>query len=222
MENNNLSILIVEDDPTLSSQLQEYLEMFFSQVYLATNGVDGYNKYINFKPNIIISDINMPLKNGIELVQKIRAKDNDTEIIVISAYTKTDYLLELIKYNLVGYLVKPIKSEDLENLVLKVIEKLKQKKYLYFSENFKWDTEHHILLHNDVKVNLTNYELLLIETLLKHKNQCVSFVNIHYSVYDYENEFSQNAIQSLVKRVRKKIPQDLIKSCYKEGYKIEV
>ncbi len=222
MENNNLSILIVEDDSVLSSQLQEYLEMFFSKVYLANNGIDGYNQYIKFKPNIIISDINMPLNNGIELIKKIRAKDNNTEIIVISAYTKTDYLLELIKYNLVEYLIKPIKSEDLENLVLRVIDKLKQKEYLYFSENFKWDTKHDFLLHNNEKVNLTNYELLFIKTLLKHKNQCVSFVNIHYSVYDYENEYSQNAIQSLVKRLRKKIPQDLIKSCYKEGYKIEI
>lgn len=222
MENSNLSILIVEDDLTLSHQLQEYLEMFFHDIYLAQNGSEGYEKYKTHRPNIIITDINMPLDNGIEMIQKIRAKESETQIIVISAYTKTDYFLELIKYNLVGYLVKPIKSQELENIIVGVIEKLKQKKYLYMSDGFKWDIKDDILLHHDEKINLTNYEVLFIKTLLKNKNRCVTFVDIHYSVYDYENEYSQYAIQSLVKRLRKKIPQDLIKSCYKEGYKIEI
>jgi two-component system response regulator VanR len=72
--------------------------------------------YEKYKPDIIITDIQMPKLNGLEFVKRIRQKDKKTQIIIITAFCDKDYLLKAIELGLVKYLVKPVKKKSLKRL----------------------------------------------------------------------------------------------------------
>lgn len=76
-----LKILYIEDEEIIRDSAVEYLNFYSNHVYSALDGIDGYKKYLDIKPDIIICDIIMPNLNGLELIEKIRRTDLDTQII---------------------------------------------------------------------------------------------------------------------------------------------
>ena len=117
----NLSILIAEENVFLREELVDYISTFVDDIYQANNGIEAFDMYQKYKPSIILTDIDMPLLNGLELTEKIREVDENIEIIIISAYTYTEYLLSAIELDLVSYLAKPIQRNKLEDTLLKSI-----------------------------------------------------------------------------------------------------
>ncbi len=218
---NNISILVAEDDLELKKQLVEYLEMFFDTIYECENGKVALELYNQHKPNIIITDINMPEINGLKLIETIRIKDKETQIIILSAYTDINYMIHAVELNLVTYLIKPIESDKLKAAILKVIEQLKQEDSIYLNDGYIWKNSTSVLFLNTKQIKLTNYETLFLEALFKKVNKTVAYVDLHYYIYN-DAEYSQAAIVSIVKRLKKKIPTGLVQSSYKEGYKIVV
>jgi YesN/AraC family two-component response regulator len=213
------SVLIVDDEAVLREQIKESLELYIDNVYEASNGVEAYEVYQSKKPTVILTDIEMPKLNGLGFVEKIREHDQQTKIIILSAYTNVEYFQKAVKLYLVSYLVKPVPSGKLKEAVLEALEGLKPSQMLDLNDGYSWDQKSKTLWHGSREIKLTTYEQLLLECLIKAQGQSVSYEEIHYYVYDVE-EFSQNAIASLVKRVRKKSSKDLIASVYKKGYKI--
>jgi len=81
-----MKILIVEDNEILADLLKQTLETEEDyHVKTAGNGEEGYNAFLNFKPDIIVTDIEMPIKNGLEMVREIRALDPEIKTIYMSA-----------------------------------------------------------------------------------------------------------------------------------------
>jgi DNA-binding response OmpR family regulator len=119
---SNLTILYVEDEKGTVDELSYYFESVFKKVYIAYDGEEGLEKfkYLNSKNidiDIIISDINMPKKNGISMVKDIKSIDNNITFIFTTAYSDSDYLLEAIDLGVVSYLIKPI---DIDKLFIKI------------------------------------------------------------------------------------------------------
>jgi len=111
-----LRALYVEDDDNIRNELAGLLGNFFEKVYTAVDGEDGLEVYKNNKDNIdvILSDINMPGMNGIEMMQEIRKIDPKIPVIFATAYSDTNYLSDAIKLKVYDYIVKPI---DIRNLL---------------------------------------------------------------------------------------------------------
>ena len=217
---NNLTILVVDDEVELLDRLVKYISIFCDNVYQAQDGNEALNLYERIKPDIIISDINIPNLSGLEFIEKIRQIDKTTQIIILSAYTKTEVFLRAIPLGLVSYLVKPIKMEELKEPILTATSKLTSKKYVHLNNEYIWNKENKSLLLQDDVVPLTSYETAFVDCLVSKINQKISYEEIHNHIYDY-NDYSQDAIFTLVKRLRKKTKKDFIKSCFKFGYKIE-
>ena len=217
---NKISILIVEDEQKLLEAYSKYISLFCERIYTATNGMEALKLYYKYKPNIILTDINMPKCNGMEFIQKVRENDNNTKIIILSAHTETQNLLKAVKLNLVSYLVKPVKMDELKNTILQAIEEVTLSTQITLNNNYFWDTTSDSLKNNNKIINLTSYEHSFVKCLVESVNQDVSYEDLHYSSYTDE-EFSLSAISSLVKRIRKKTTKELIKSSFKFGYKIE-
>jgi len=218
---NNLSILVVEDEIELQNQLVEYFELYFKKIFTASNGIEAFESYNINKPSIIFTDINMPKQNGLEFIKKIRENDDSTPIVILTAHTDTSYLLTAVELNLVSYLLKPIKMDKLRETIEKILKNIKDNDVINLYDLYSWDKRLRLLFFNNEKVNLSKYELLFLELLIQKKNITVSYEELHYFIYD-DTEFSTDAIRSLVKRLRQKTSKDLIKSSYKEGYKIEI
>lgn len=214
----NLSILIAEDEAHIRKGLVEMLELYFERVFEASDGVEAYQIYQEEYPQIILTDIDMPKLNGLDLVKKIRATDNQTKIILLSAHSKVKYFQEAIPLGLVSYLIKPISSRELRAILQQTIQEISLEEPLTLADNHQWDRREKKLIFEQQIIALTHSEQRLLEVLIDAKGEVVTYSQIQYHLYDTSH--SLNAITSLIKRIRAKSSKNLIETCYKEGYRV--
>ena len=221
---SDISILIAEDEKKLLDPMVEYLQLFFEHVYAAENGLDAYAQYTKKRPDIIIADIHMPRLDGLSLIKRIRQKDEKTKIIITTAHSEQDKLLQAIELHLVKYLIKPIQSDALKELLLSIVDELRHSDHcLYFQEGFCWDKQRKKLLRKEEEIILKPRERTVLELLCSNINQTVSSIDIFNVLYadQPERDFSSNAITSLMKRIRQKLPKETIRNSYGVGYILE-
>lgn len=118
----DLNIIIVEDDKELNLQLVELLEVFFKEVNFAYNGTDALTLYKNKKYDIVLSDIKMPSMNGIKLSQELININKTQSIIVLSAHTEINYIVDLIDIGIKQFIPKPFEEKEFLYRLLKVCE----------------------------------------------------------------------------------------------------
>jgi len=135
----SLTILIVDDDTTTSSILKHMLSPFGETIHSASNGVDGLNAYQRFHPDIILSDINMPEMNGLEMVEKIRMVDEEVKIALFTDFERRDILLKAIELGVNQFLSKPFHQQSfskiMQNLCTDVIDKRQTNQELQRQQN---------------------------------------------------------------------------------------
>ena len=220
----NISILVAEDEAELREYLVEYLQLFFKNVYPAKCGQEAYLIYLEKNPDIILSDINMPNLNGLNLISKIREQDLKTKIIIMSAHSDTDKLLKAVELNLVTYLVKPIKLETLKKVLFETVESINSSSdRVNLGSNMYWSKRENRLYSNEEHIVLKERESMLMELLCSKINQAFSNEKIFHHLYTKsDKEYSEYAITSLIKRLRSKLPTNIIQNEYGSGYKIRI
>lgn len=114
----SITLLYVEDDSSIQEIFSKLLKKRVGKLYTANNGQEGYDKYLEHKPDIILTDINMPEVTGLEMAKKIRAIDNDVAIFITTAYNNTEFISESLYLNICGYLVKPINKNELFSMLV--------------------------------------------------------------------------------------------------------
>ena len=119
----NFSILFVEDEPEVRESLYALLKIWTPNVYTAADGEEGLTLYREMSPDIIITDIRMPVMDGLEMIDTIRKENSELPIIVTTAFDDKEYLLQSIKQQVNGYLLKPVEKKELKRL-LETIAKL--------------------------------------------------------------------------------------------------
>ena len=136
-----LTLLYVEDNQDAREMTTMILEDFFDNIVIAVDGEDGYEKFMQNSIDIVITDINMPKLNGLELCEKIRKTDEDISIIILSAHNEDNFFMDSIKYGVNGYLLKPIDIDQLTSLIATVVQKFKYineaKNNLHLLEEYK-------------------------------------------------------------------------------------
>jgi PleD family two-component response regulator len=137
-----LNILYVEDEEASRRQLSEIFNLLFNTVDTAFDGEDAFEKY-QIKPyDIIITDINMPRMNGLELIEKIKAQNPSQNIIIISAHNNSEYLLQAIEIGVDSFIIKPLKNEQLTLVLTKVANGIyAQKISLRYNEQLEAEIE---------------------------------------------------------------------------------
>jgi PAS domain S-box-containing protein len=113
MTKSDISLLYVEDEVILRNIYEKILEKKVTHIQLAENGEEAYNLYIQHPYDLIITDIKMPLMNGLDLVRKIRKINPSARIIIMSAYGESHYFMRAIEYGVKGFLLKPVDNERL-------------------------------------------------------------------------------------------------------------
>ena len=218
-------ILVVEDEEAIRKNYIIFLKMFFKEVYEADDGEKAYNLYKSEKPDIMIVDINIPKLNGLELIKKIRERDFTTKIIILTAHSDKYFLFEAIELKLIKYLVKPVSRKDLNEALDLAINEISQYtilniKNIQLTDEYSWNTElKELKFHNKI-IDLTNKERNFLSLLLSHKNRAFNYNEIFEYVWTNEELISLNSLKNLVKRLRKKLPENMISNVFNEGYKI--
>lgn len=221
--NKNIKILYVEDDEIARENGVEYLENYFENIYEASDALNALKLYAKHQPHIIITDIQMPKLNGLEFVQRIRKTDSKTQVIVISAFSDKDYLLKAIELQLVKYLIKPIKESELKQALISCIESVENdtSNIIALSEVCTFDIFNQTLLQNGDIIKLRTKEIDFLTLLLKNKNRYVTYSEIENNVWN-DSAMSKDALKTLVKNIKTKIPKELILNLSGTGYKIDL
>ncbi|MCF6206861.1 MAG: response regulator transcription factor [Sulfurovum sp.] len=217
----DITILIAEDEKKLLDSMVEYLQIFFAHVYAVEDGESAYVEYNRLRPDIIIADIHMPHLDGLSLIRKIRCQDKQTRIIITTAHSDKEKLLDAIELNLVKYLIKPVQSDKLKQLLFNVVEEIRaQRSTIVLGKGLFWDKEEQRLLQDSKEINLNPSERKVLSLLIDKRGRSVSAIDIFNTLYEDqpERDYSSHAVTSLIKRLRQKLPEGIIKNVYGVGY----
>ena len=118
----DIKVLYVEDDKSIQEEIHDFLSRFFPIIDLADNGKDGLELYKNGNYDIVISDINMPKMNGIEMVHAIKEINEYQKIIITSAYNEPQYLIDLIDNGVDKFVLKPFNNKKFLVVLYKISE----------------------------------------------------------------------------------------------------
>ena len=217
----NKTILLVEDERIVRENVASMLKLFFKEVYTAIDGYDGLDKYENYLPDIIMTDLKMPNMGGFELLDELEKRACKSYIIIASAYPDTDFLIRAIHSKVDRYLIKPITQDEfLESFeaYLKKIEQYPQNVEL--EPNIFFDLNKNQMILNEQKIHLNKKESLFMKLLCSDINKTFSYEEIEYQVWG-ASSMSLSAIRSVVRDLRKKIGQDYIVNISGLGYRLK-
>jgi len=215
------TLLIVEDHFTTRDLLKLTLEDFFKKIIIATNGLECIDQIKLQKPDLLITDIQIPLKSGLECIEEIRRENLQIPIIVISAFSDDDYLLKAANLDIQGYLLKPLDIEKLEKTLKKIYSLSHQNAQVEIIKGLQYDFFNNTIKYEDTDILLTKKENDFFNILIKNKDKIVSYKELEYELWGRNEEvMSINSLRTLVKKIRAKLPLNIIKNVSKTGYKL--
>ena len=168
----DMRVLYVEDDDETREELEFFLKKQVGGVYVASNGRDGLELYQKHKPDIVITDIQMPLISGLSMSADIKQIAPEQRVIIISAYNDVEYVFRAMELGIQHYLPKPVSIERLltelnkiadqlrlESEILRGRKLLNQYKLMVDEQAIvaKFDQEGHITFANDRFCSITGY-----------------------------------------------------------------
>mgnify|MGYP000344947480 CR=1 FL=1 len=213
----NIKILYIDDEDLIRSNAVEYLEFYCDNVYEAKDGNEAYEIYLDYKPKIILTDIQMKNCDGVELVKKIRENDLNTVIIMLTAYSNEEYLMDLINLNINHFILKPLNLKKLNEALVKYInENLLDQ--IYLAPKLSLDLYKRVLVFNEnEEISLRKREKDFLYLLYENKSQIVSYNQIEEELW-IDKEMTSHALKSFIKDLRAKLPINIIKNVSQEGY----
>lgn len=216
----NITLLYAEDEIGIRQNIADSLRYYVKEVYEANDGQEAYELYLENNPHIILSDIHMPNVNGLEFVKKVRQSNRNIPIIMITAHTDKEYLLEAVELHMEKYIVKPIELDDLLNILencLSLLE-INQKVLLKTDENYSYDYDKKQLKYKEESIVLNKKEMSFFEVLISNQNRIVSYEELQEKVWG-DDVMTDSALRSLVRNLRKKLPTDIIFNLSGVGYR---
>ncbi|EFV4198711.1 response regulator transcription factor [Campylobacter jejuni] len=221
-ECKELIILVVEDEIKTRESMINILSERFSKVIGAQNGDEGLKKFKKFKPDLVITDIAMPIMDGLDMAREIKEISDDVPIVVLSAYSEKERLLRSIDIGIDKYLIKPVDIEELFKVLDYLIgEKIEANMLVKISEEYQFNKTKRTLIYSGGEIVLTKKELAFISLLLKQPGALVLHEDIKKNVWIGEH-VSDTAVRTFIKRVRDKVGEDFIKNVPSLGYKINI
>lgn len=213
------TLLYVEDDDVIRVELSQLLSNFFSMVHVAKNGKEGLRTFLENQDEIdlILTDLNMPELNGIEMIKKIRTIDNKIPIIFATAHSDSEFLAEAIKLRVQEYIVKPIDVRYLLSLFNDIVSNLYQEFLLKQQreelEKYKEIiNSNNIVIKTDTHLNITYVNKLFCEIsgfnseeLIGKELKYLKYQDMASDIYTnlYVNILNNKSWQGKLKNIKK-------------------
>jgi len=216
----NRTALYVEDEEDVLENISMLLENYFEAFYTASSGEEGYRLFLEHEVDLLLVDIELPKMSGIELIHKVREKSQMVEIVVISAYTKTDYFLECIDCRIDKYIIKPLTSRKINAMLERLNQNFEERtneERIQLDGEFTFDTKLSELRFNHEVIDLTKKEKELLRLFLSKRNTLISIASMEYAIWP-DQASSPSRRRALVSRLRQKLKHRFIETCSSEGY----
>ena len=217
----SLNILYAEDDIVIQESITRILNIFFNKVFVANDGSEALEIYQNNKIDVLILDYVMPNLDGYQTAKIIRDLNKKIPIIIVSAYTDKEKLLNAIELNLIKYLEKPILYDNLIKVFNGVIKSLEENNLLLtkLCEGVYYSFISKNIINKNEEITLSKNEVLFLELLLNKPNQLIFKETIEDCVF--KENVEENTLRNMVYRLRKKIGKDIIVTIKDLGYLIK-
>lgn len=221
--NPQYTLLYIEDEAPIRMVTAMFLEPYFKEIIEASNGLEAIEMYKEHQPDVIMTDIEMPKMNGLEFCRAIRKEDKTTPIIITTAYTCVEYLLEAVSLNLIKYLGKPLKEEEIMEALKICFEQLESANpsVVQLTKELFYDSFNQSLSKKEKLISLPLAQQMLLDILIKNQNRVVSYVEIEHEIW-YNKVMTSDSLRTLVRKVRKVVGKEVIENISKTGYKINL
>lgn len=218
-----LKVLLVEDEAKLASLLKNTIGDNFYSFTIASNGKEGLQKFATLKPDIVITDIMMPQITGLDMAKEIKKQDKNVPIIILSAFSDTQKLLNAIDIGVIKYFIKPFDIDELLEYIESISETF-ESKIVQLNDGFSYNKTTNNLYKDGRYISLSKKEKSFVELLVKHNQEYKNVVEdalIKSTLWE-EEDVSDERLRTFVKRLRAKTSKELIRNIKGQGYEIIV
>jgi two-component system, OmpR family, response regulator VanR len=221
----NLNILYIEDNISVQKQTTKMLESIFNKIYIANNGKEALELFEKENLyNLVITDIEMPLLDGISFIEEIRKYNKKIPIIVLSAHDNKNYFLKTINAGIDGYILKPYTLEQIVQTLEYIIDKYDMQKIfenlIKLDFNFTWDRHKRQLYKDDFQIRLSKNEAKLFHLFIETNSMIKTYEEIEYYLFD-DCDDNTKKIRNLIGRLKIKLEYDLFDTIYSYGYSLK-
>ncbi|MBP7783565.1 MAG: response regulator transcription factor [Aliarcobacter sp.] len=235
MQNFKTRVLLVEDEDLARKTLSFYLNTIFDEVILAKDGAEGLiaikeNFQNNENFDLVITDLNMPNINGMQMIDEILKLLPNQRFIIVSAHKNEEDLLKLINLRVSGYFVKPLNIDNMMDMLQKAKEevildkqpiKMKNESLIPLNNSYTFDLINNKLYHHNLIVKLSKKESEILDVLIKNLGTLISVERFKEIVWNDIN-INDSSFRTVMKRLKDKIKDDdFIISHKGYGYIIE-
>ena len=217
----DFDVAYIDDDKINTERSKKLFDNFFRKVYIY-NCPKEFLESIKIKNyDLILSDICMPEYTGIELVKIIRNSNKKVPIVLLTAFSNEEYLLESVNLNIQSYIIKPLNFDKLTRAFENILDFLEITNTLsYQIEDFLFDRNTFQLTKNGREILLNKKERGLLQLLILNASKAVSYEEIENKIWSSNHEImTPNALRTVMKTLRKKLDNtSLIKNISGYGY----
>lgn len=217
-------ILIAEDDALLADGLTRALQQSGYIVDWAADGLQADQRLTGQSYDLLILDLGLPLINGSEILQRLRARKQRLPVLVLSARESIDDRIRLLDLGADDYLVKPVAISELEARMRALIRRGRASPDPVLNlGRLHLDTQGKRALIDETPLDLTAKEWAVLEYLALRANRIVSKEQIMESLYRWDQEITPNAIEKFISRLRVKLEPSgiIIRTVRGLGYYLE-
>lgn len=216
----SLKILLVEDEEKLSLLLKNAIGDSFHSFLLAKDGNEGLQIYKKVLPDIVITDIMMPNKTGLEMAKEIKTINPNSKIIILSAFSDVEKLLSAIDIGVVKYFIKPFDPDEVLEYILS-LEAVIGNKLMNLQDGFIFNKTTKSLYKNNRYIALSKKEVLFLEALLKNYENdktILEYEDIKKMIWN--ETVSDERLRTFIRRLREKTSKELFINIKGRGYQI--
>lgn len=191
-----LKAILADDEPNILRNLQAVIpwgELEIDLVGTAKNGVEALDLCELHGPDLVMSDIRMPLMDGITFVQKLREINEECKVLMVTGYQDFEYARSLMRVGVSDYILKPINYEELENCIRKLAIEIRDSKATKQEEQQKWGKMKNLAYEKILQDVLMNYTEISAQTLLPIDNMDLETLQYSFIMIDVD-DYSQKSL----------------------------
>jgi len=219
-----MRLLIAEDDQALGLFLRRGLEADGHRVRLALDGGAAVEAFREDMPDLTILDLNMPVKDGEQVLEEIRQLDVDLPVLVLTARQEMDTRIRCLDRGADDLMIKPFSLHELRARCRALLRRKREARLQLRAGDLELDRLDHTARRGGKAILLTNKEFSLLEHLMLNRGQCVSRVELLDSVWNMEPAQTTNIVDVYVNYLRRKLqdppPGHLIRTIRGQGYMV--
>ncbi len=202
-------VLVVEDDQEIAQVLQRSLRLEGYEVRVAGDGPTGLEEVHAFLPDLIVLDLGLPKLDGLDVAQRLRATDDDTPILILTARDALEARVEGLDAGADDYLVKPFERQELLARIRALLRRRPPRGMAPLRVgDLVLNPDTHEVQRGDREIELTQREFELLEYLMRNERLVISRQKLLDEVWGYDPFSITNTIEVFVSNVRRKLESD--------------